>query len=77
MGIRNLKGSIVALITPPSVDFKKLKDLVEWHISSGTDAILPLGTTGESSTMTHEEDDAVLSRVVAAAAGRGCFGRRY
>ena len=64
MSIRNLKGSIVALVTPfqndGSVDFGKLKELVEWHLESKTDAILALGTTGESSTMTHEEDDAVL-----------------
>ena len=74
MDIRNLKGSIVALITPfhadGSVNFEKLRELVEWHVASGTDAILTLGTTGESSTMTHEEDDAVLQTVIAAAAGR-------
>ena len=74
MSIRNLKGSIVALVTPfqndGSVDFGKLKELVEWHLESKTDAILALGTTGESSTMTHEEDDAVLRRVIETAAGR-------
>ena len=74
MDIRNLKGSIVALVTPfhadGSVNFESLKDLVEWHIQNKTDAILTLGTTGESSTMTHEEDDAVLQCVVEAAAGR-------
>ena len=74
MDIRNLKGSIVALVTPfhadGSVNFDKLKELVEWHIASKTDAILTLGTTGESSTMTHEEDDDVLRCVIEAAAGR-------
>ena len=74
MDIRNLKGSIVALVTPfhadGSVNFDKLRELTQWHIASGTDAILALGTTGESSTMTHEEDDAVLQTVIAAAAGR-------
>ena len=74
MDIRNLKGSIVALVTPfradGSVNFDKLRELVEWHIASGTDAILALGTTGESSTMTHEEDDAVLRCVIETAAGR-------
>ena len=74
MDIRNLKGSIVALVTPfqsdGSVDFDKLKELVNWHIENKTDAILTLGTTGESSTMTHEEDDAVLRCVVGEAAGR-------
>lgn len=74
MDIRNLKGSIVALVTPfhadGSVNFEKLGELVEWHIANKTDAILTLGTTGESSTMTHEEDDAVLRKVIEAAGGR-------
>ena len=62
-----LKGSIVALITPfnpdGSVNFEKLGELLEWHIAEGTDGILVLGTTGESTTMTHEEDDAYVIRV--------------
>ena len=74
MDIRNLKGSIVALVTPfnadGSVNFDKLRELTEWHIANKTDAILTLGTTGESSTMTHEEDDAALRCVIEAAAGR-------
>ena len=74
MDIRNLKGSIVALVTPfhagGSVNFEKLKELTEWHIANKTDAILTLGTTGESSTMTHEEDDDVLQCVIETAAGR-------
>ena len=74
MDIRNLKGSIVALVTPfhddGSVNFEKLRELVNWHIASGTDAILTLGTTGESATMTHEEDDDTLRCVIDAAAGR-------
>ena len=74
MDIRNLKGSIVALVTPfhadGSVNFEKLGELVEWHVGNKTDAVLTLGTTGESSTMTHEEDDAVLQCVIRAAAGR-------
>ena len=74
MDIRNLKGSIVALVTPfhadGSVNFEKLKELTEWHIANKTDAILALGTTGESSTMTHEEDDDVLRCVIETAAGR-------
>lgn len=61
-------GSIVALITPfnedGSVNFDKLEELVEWHIANKTDGILVLGTTGESSTMSHEEDDAVLDCVI-------------
>lgn len=63
-----IQGSIVALITPfhedGSVNFEKLKELVEWHIAKKTDGILVLGTTGESSTMTHEEDDSVVACVI-------------
>ena len=65
------KGSIVALITPfhedGTVNFKKLKELIEWHIAHKTDGILVLGTTGESSTMSHEEDDAVVACAIATA----------
>jgi len=74
MDIRNLKGSIVALVTPfqtdGAVDFAKLKELVSWHVENKTDAILALGTTGESATMTHEEDDEVLRCVVETVGGR-------
>lgn len=63
-----LKGSIVALITPfyedGSVNFEKLGELLEWHVTHKTDGILILGTTGESSTMTHEEDDAVCAYTI-------------
>ena len=59
-----LQGSIVALVTPfhedGSVNFEKLGELLEFQIRNSTDGILVLGTTGESSTMTHEEDDAVM-----------------
>ena len=58
-----LKGSIVALVTPfhedGTVNFEKLGELLDWHIENSTDGILILGTSGESSTMSHEEDDAV------------------
>lgn len=58
-------GSIVALITPfhedGSVNFEELGHLLNWHVENKTDGILVLGTTGESSTMTHEEDDAVVA----------------
>ena len=61
--MKPIKGSIVALVTPfhedGSVNFEKLKELLDWHIANSTDGILVLGTTGESSTMTHEEDDEV------------------
>ena len=69
-----IKGSIVALVTPfhedGSVNFEKLKELVEWHIANQTDGILVLGTTGESSTMTHEEDDSVVQCVIETVAKR-------
>lgn len=67
-------GSIVALITPfkedGSVNTEKLKELVEFHIANHTDGILVLGTTGETPTMTHEEDDLVVSTVLGTAKGR-------
>lgn len=69
-----IQGSYVALITPflqdGSVNFEKLRELCEWHVQSGTDGIVALGTTGESSTMTHEEDDAVAQCVLDTVAGR-------
>lgn len=69
-----IKGSIVALVTPfhedGSVNFDKLKELLEWHVEQKTDGILILGTTGESSTMTHEEDDAVCEFTLKQIAGR-------
>ena len=72
--LQGLKGSIVALVTPfredGSVNFEQLRQWVEWHIENKTDAILTLGTTGESSTMSHEEDDDVLRCVVETVAGR-------
>lgn len=52
------KGSAVAIVTPfneKGVDFKKLEELLEWHISSKTDAIVICGTTGEASTMSEQE----------------------
>ena len=69
-----IKGSIVALVTPfkedGSVNFEKLEELLEWHVANHTDAILVLGTTGESTTMTHEEDDAVVEFALRVINGR-------
>ena len=69
-----IQGSYVALITPfhpdGSVHFEKLRELCEWHVQQGTDGVVALGTTGESSTMTHEEDDAVAQCVLDTIAGR-------
>ena len=61
--MKPIKGSIVAMVTPfkedESVDFERLEQTIEYQIKNGTDGILVLGTTGESTTMTHEEDDEV------------------
>ena len=67
-------GSYVAIVTPfhadGSVNFDKLKELVLWHLDQGTDGIVTLGTTGESSTMSHEEDDDVARCVIETVNGR-------
>ncbi len=66
-------GCMVALITPfheGEVDFETLDELVEFHIESGTDGIVPVGTTGESPTLSHEEHKQVIERVVRVADGR-------
>ena len=68
-----LKGSMPALVTPfkdGSLDLVTLKKLVNWHIESGSHGIVPVGTTGESPTLTHDEHETVVAEVVAAAAGR-------
>ena len=68
-----LQGSMPALITPfknGAVDLEGLKALVEWHIAEGSHGLVPVGTTGESPTVSHEEHEAVVSAVVEAAAGR-------
>jgi len=67
------KGSFPALITPfknGELDLETLKKLVEWHIGEGTNGFVPVGTTGESPTLTHEEHETVIEEVVRAAAGR-------
>lgn len=67
------KGSMPALVTPfqnGALDLDALKRLVEWHIDEGSSALVPVGTTGESPTLTHDEHEAVIAEVVKAAAGR-------
>ena len=67
------KGSMPALVTPfrnGEVDVETLKHLVEWHIAEGSSALVPVGTTGESPTLTHDEHEMVIDVVVKAAAGR-------
>ena len=68
------EGSYVALVTPfnedGSVNFKKLEELCDFQVKNGTDGIVVLGTTGESSTMSHEEDEDVVRCAMSAVAGR-------
>ena len=67
-------GSMVAIVTPMntdgSVDWPALEKLVEHHIAQGTDAIVSVGTTGESATLDHNEHAEVIERTVKAVAGR-------
>ena len=66
-------GTLVALITPFSdgqVDFETLTELIEFHLESGTDGLVPVGTTGESPTLTYEEHKQVIKRVVEVADGK-------
>ena len=68
-----ITGSLPALVTPfanGKVDVDALKKLVDWHIDQGSHGLVPVGTTGESPTLTHEEHDMVVEVVVAQAAGR-------
>ena len=67
------KGSMPALVTPlkdGAVDFAALEAIVEWHIAEGSHGLVPVGTTGESPTLTHDEHAAVIEAVVKTAAGR-------
>ena len=60
-------GSLVALITPFSngkIDYKTLEELIDFQLESGTDGIVPVGTTGESPTLTHEENKKIIEFVV-------------
>lgn len=68
------QGSMVALVTPMrvdgSIDMEALDRLLEWHISAGTDAIVAVGTTGESATLDFEEHCSVIAHTVKRIAGR-------
>lgn len=72
--MKKLTGSIVALVTPfhedGSVDFARLRELCDWHIANGTDAILALGTTGETASTSLEEDIKTLECVIDHVNGR-------
>ncbi len=66
-------GSIVALVTPfrnGRLDEKAFQDLVVWHLGEGTEGFVPVGTTGESPTLSHPEHERVVELCVEAVAGR-------
>src|SRR5262245_14070738 len=69
-----LRGSLTALVTPfqkdGSVDDKAFRALVEWQIGEGTNGLVPVGTTGESPTLSHEEHHQVVKACVEVARGR-------
>jgi len=67
------KGSMTALVTPfrnGELDLDALKKLVDWQIDAGTTGLVPVGTTGESPTLSHDEHETVVKETVKAAAGR-------
>jgi 4-hydroxy-tetrahydrodipicolinate synthase len=67
------KGSFPALVTPfkdGALDISTLKRLVDWHVAEGSHGLVPVGTTGESPTLSHAEHGQVIAEVVKAAAGR-------
>ncbi len=74
MDMKNLTGAITALVTPfdaqGNVDFEALERFVDFQIEQGIDGILALGTTGESSTMTDEEDIEVVKAILSRAQGK-------
>lgn len=70
---RMFAGCTVALVTPfrdGEVDYPALKAMVDWQVTQGTPVISPVGTTGESPTLTHDEHDRVIAAVVEYAGGR-------
>ncbi len=71
--MNNVYRSNVALITPfqdGEVDFETLDDLIEFQLENSIDAIVPVGTTGESPTLRHEEHKQVIERVVKTVAAK-------
>jgi 4-hydroxy-tetrahydrodipicolinate synthase len=65
-------GAMVALVTPfdgGKVDFETLDELIEFQLENGIDALVPVGTTGECPTLSHEEHKAVIERTVKTVAG--------
>ena len=74
MNIDNLRGSIVAITTPfkenGEIDFETFDNLIEWHINEGTDGLVVCGTTGETPTLSEEEDEMLIRRAVDVIGGR-------
>ncbi len=74
MQIQQLQGSIVAVITPftesEEIDFEAFDDLIEFHLSNGTDGIVVCGTTGETPTLTEAEDARMIEHAVKTVNGR-------
>src|SRR2546423_15030056 len=69
----SFRGSFTALVTPfknGAVDEKAFRDLVEWQIAEGTNGLVPVGTTGESPTLSHQEHEQVVGGCVDQAKGR-------
>ena len=69
----NFRGSFTALVTPfnnGSVDEKAFRELVEWQIAEGTNGLVPVGTTGESPTLSHSEHNKVVEWCIDQAKGR-------
>jgi 4-hydroxy-tetrahydrodipicolinate synthase len=69
----NFRGSFTALVTPfrnGSVDERAFRDIVDWQIAEGTNGLVPVGTTGESPTLSHDEHKQVVEWCVAQADGR-------
>src|SRR3954463_8102800 len=67
------RGSFTALVTPfnnGSVDEKAFRELVDWQIAEGTNGLVPVGTTGESPPLTHDEHEKVVEWCVEQADGR-------
>src|SRR6187397_3169890 len=67
------RGSFTALVTPfknGSVDERAFRDLVDWQIAEGTNGLVPVGTTGESPTLSHKEHEQVVEWCVDQARGR-------
>jgi 4-hydroxy-tetrahydrodipicolinate synthase len=73
MSLSRFRGSFVALVTPfknGKLDEKAFRDLVEWQIENGTHGLVPVGTTGESPTLSHKEHHSVVEWCIDQAKGR-------